>query len=106
MVVVFDGEEDARLAVDYGGLRVRYSGTQSADQTILQQVGRGAGWTVVTNDRALQQGCRHRGAQVLTVTELADRLRPAPGPEPGAEADPRVDLDDWESFFSRDRDPS
>ena len=105
VVLFFDGEPSAGRRDGWlGGLTVRYSGNRSADDAIIEAVERAKARRdchVVTDDRALAERARSRGARALSTADFWGRME-APAGEGSAE--PRaVDVDDWESFFADDR---
>jgi len=104
VVLFFDGEPAAgKREASLGGLSVRYSGNRSADDAIVEAIERAKARRdchVVTDDRGLAERARHRGARALSTDDFWGRLdaeEPAPG-----KASP-VDVNDWMSFFSDDR---
>jgi hypothetical protein len=102
VVLFFDGSGDP---VSLGSLSVRFAGTGTADDAILQQIGRSARpqeITVVTEDRDLARRARDAGARTSAAADFwkrfgaGTRTSPAPGGE-------RVDVDDWMQWFSDER---
>jgi hypothetical protein len=110
VVLVFDGEPDARVADRYGSLRVVWSGAgRSADDRLVSLVARDPrGGTVVTGDTELARRCRERGARVESaawLVEQVDALRSAN--ERGATAadkpqSTRGEVERWLALFSED----
>jgi predicted RNA-binding protein with PIN domain len=105
LTVVFDGPppEGSPEVEHLGRLVVRYSGSSSADDVIVgllascEQV---ADWVVVTDDRALRNRVRERGAKVRTLREWRTRGSRKPR---RATAEPKLssrDIADWEAYFS------
>lgn len=87
VVVVFDGPARAEVADRYGALEVVWSGARSADAVVLARAARrAAGWTVVTDDRALARRCREAGARVAPARSLAERVA-SPHPRDRRRAD-------------------
>ncbi|HET9794696.1 MAG TPA: NYN domain-containing protein [Thermoanaerobaculia bacterium] len=105
VVLFFDGEPSAGKREGWlGGLTVRYSGNRSADDAIIEAVERAKARRdchVVTDDRALAERARARGARALSTADFWGRMETAPG-EAGKDAR-AVDVDEWESFFADDR---
>jgi predicted RNA-binding protein with PIN domain len=105
VVLFFDGEPSAGRREEWlGGLTVRYSGNRSADDAIVEAVERAKArgdCHVVTDDRALAERARARGARALSTSDFWGRMETAPGAAT-RDAGP-VDVDDWESFFADDR---
>lgn len=98
VVVVFDGPEDLDLARGYGGLRVVWSGSRSADGVIRALIrDRPADWTVVTDDVDLAAACRRTGARHRPVGDFLAGI-PREGSEPVEEV---VDVGDWQAWFER-----
>ena len=102
VVLFFDGEPPAGPREGWlGGLTVRYAGSRSADDAIIDAVARSKAprdCHVVTDDRALAGRARALGARTLSAEDFWGRL--AETQESGS---PAVDVDDWMSFFSDDR---
>ena len=110
LTVVFDGPPPAGSPEleHLGRVSVRYSGSSSADDVIvslLPSSGRAAEWVVVTDDRALRDRVRERGARVRTLREWRSRgTRKPRRPSREAKLSSR-EVADWEAFFaSRDDD--
>jgi len=106
VVLFFDGEPLAGKREGWlGGLTVRYSGGRSADDAIIEAVERSKARRdchVVTDDRALAERARARGARALSTADFWGRVAGAAergSGSPGA----AVDVGDWESFFADDR---
>ncbi|HKB72347.1 MAG TPA: NYN domain-containing protein [Thermoanaerobaculia bacterium] len=103
VVLFFDGEPAAGKREGWlGGLTVRFSGNRSADDAIVEAVERSKtrrDCHVVTDDRGLAERARARGARALSTADFWGRMS-EPGPAAAAAA---VDVGDWESFFSDDR---
>lgn len=74
IVVVWDGRSDGHGAPS-GPLTERYAGDDSADDVIARLVQ--AGDTVVTNDHALADAVRGKGASVKAATALFEAASPA-----------------------------
>jgi predicted RNA-binding protein with PIN domain len=105
VVLFFDGEPSAGRREGWlGGLTVRYSGNRSADDAIIEAVERAKARRdchVVTDDRALAERARSRGARALSTADFWGRMESPAGEAP---RDARaVDVDEWESFFADDR---
>jgi hypothetical protein len=86
-----------------GALTVRYAGNRSADDAIIEAVERSKARRdchVVTDDRALAERARQRGARSLSVSDFWGRLADE---TPARGEGKSVDVDDWMSFFSDDR---
>jgi hypothetical protein len=105
LTVVFDGPPPpgSPELEHLGRVMVRYSGRSSADDVIvglLPSSGRAAEWVVVTDDRALGNRVRERGAQVRTLKEWRSRRSGKPR---GPVREPKLssrEVADWEAFFS------
>jgi predicted RNA-binding protein with PIN domain len=104
VVLFFDGEPDAgKREAWMGALTVRYAGNRSADDAIIEAVERSKARRdchVVTDDRALAERARQRGARSLSVSDFWGRLADE---TPARGEGKSVDVDDWMSFFSDDR---
>jgi hypothetical protein len=104
VVLFFDGEPDAgKREAWMGALTVRYAGNRSADDAIIEAVERSKARRdchLVTDDRALAERARQRGARSLSVSDFWGRLADEP---PARGEGKSVDVDDWMSFFSDDR---
>jgi len=104
VVVVFDGPPAPGSPSHevLGRVAIVYSGATSADDVIVGRIpaGRSARqWVVVTDDRALADRARQRGAAVRTLGEWSARPRPAP---PKARTEPKLSSDEvavWEKLF-------
>jgi predicted RNA-binding protein with PIN domain len=109
VVVVFDGPPAAGSPEHeaLGRVAIVYSGAGSADEVIIRRIpaGRSARqWVVVTDDRALADRVRQRGATVRTLGEWSARPRPAP-PRTRTEAKlSSREVAEWEEVFKRRRD--
>ena len=103
VLLFFDGAGDA---LSLGSLSVRFAGAGTADDAILREVARSARpqeMTVVTADRELARRARDAGGRACPPSEFWKRFgAPARAPAP-AGSDTRVDVDDWMSWFSDDR---
>ena len=104
VVLFFDGEPEAgKREASLGPLTVRYAGNRSADDAIIDAVERAKARRdchVVTDDRALAERARNRGARSLSISDFWGRL----GDEtPSAGEGKAVDVDEWISFFSDDK---
>jgi predicted RNA-binding protein with PIN domain len=112
VVVVFDGPPAAGSPEHeaLGRVAIVYSGASSADEVIIGRIpgGRSARqWVVVTDDRALADRVRQRGAVARTLREWSARPRPAPA---RARTDAKLssrEVAEWEEVFKggRKRDP-
>jgi len=104
VVVVFDGPPAAGSPEHeaLGRVAIVYSGAASADEVILGRIpaGRSARqWVVVTDDRALADRVRERGAATRTLGEWSARPRPAP-PRTRTEAKlSSREVAEWERVF-------
>ena len=109
LTVVFDGPPPAGSPAveNLGRVTVRYSGSSTADDLILGLLpprGRASDWVVVSDDRALGQKVRDRGAAMRTVKDW--RSRKTAGPK-RASREPKLsshELADWERYFSSGED--
>jgi len=104
VVLFFDGEPEAgKREAWMGALTIRYAGNRSADDAIIEAVERAKARRdchVVTDDRALAERARNRGARSLSVSDFWGRL----GDEaPSAGEGKPVNVDEWMSFFSDDK---
>ena len=105
LTVVFDGPPSAGSPEleHLGRVTVRYSGRSSADDLILRLLsksGRASDWVVVTDDRALQDRVRERGAKVRTLKEWRSRWS---GEARRPNREPKLsshEVAEWEAFFS------
>jgi len=105
LTVVFDGPppEGSPDPEHLGRLTIRYSGASSADDLILRLLPlstRASDWVVVTDDRALRDRVRERGAQVRTIGEWRSRKPRKPR---RVSREPKLssrEVADWETFFS------
>jgi predicted RNA-binding protein with PIN domain len=69
--VIFDGKRPG--SIRKGSLKVHFSGSQSADDLIVQRIqksGRSDQWTVFTNDRQLKQRVRSEGHRTQSIASL------------------------------------
>jgi predicted RNA-binding protein with PIN domain len=104
VVVVFDGPppQGSPATEHLGRVTVRYSGAVAADDVIFDLVPEGrsaAQWVLVTDDRALGERVRGKGAGVRTLAEWRNRRPPARR----AEFQPKLssrDIAEWEEYFS------
>jgi predicted RNA-binding protein with PIN domain len=109
LTVVFDGPPPVGSSdpEHLGRLTVRYSGGSSADDLILRLLprsGRATEWVVVTDDRALRDRVRERGAQVRTLSEWRSRRPRKPR---RVSREPKLssrEVADWEAYFSSGED--
>ena len=93
-VVFFDGSPHSAFAGSLGNVAVRFSGSRSADDLMVETVERSRGeWCVVTRDTELKSRLRRRGVAFAE----AEILREMPGTRDDQPAG------DWESWFA---DPS
>ncbi len=107
VVVVFDGPPPAGspAAESLGSVTVVYAGAAIADDVIIKRLpsGRAAGqWVVVTDDRALADRARQRGASVRGIAEWQSKRQPTPK---RVSREPRLssnEVREWEEFFSSD----
>ena len=105
LTVVFDGPPPVGSPdpENLGWLTIRYSGVSSADDLILHLLprsGRASEWVVVTDDRALRDRVRQRGAQVRTLGEWRSRK---PRKSRRVSREPKLssrEVADWENFFT------
>lgn len=92
--VVFDGARP-RPSVEKGALKVIFSGRRTADETILDRIGKGD--IVVTRDRELQSRAKVRRAGYMEPEEFLDKIRPKEG---GAEKPLKEDdIEGWMKVF-------
>ena len=105
LIVVFDGPPPAGSpAIEHlGRATVRYSGTSTADDLILDLLppsGRASDWVIVTDDRALGRKVRDRGATVRALKEWRSRKI---GKPKRATREPKLsshEVANWEEYFS------
>ena len=104
VVLFFDGEPaTGRREGWLGGLTVRYAGNRSADDAIVEAVERSKARRdchVVTDDRALAERARSRGARALSIADFWGRVGDEAPPSGDAKA---VNVDDWLSFFADEK---
>ena len=109
LTVVFDGPPPAGSpeTEHLGRVTIRYSGRSSADELILRLLpseGRAPNWVVVSNDRALGNRARDRGATVRTIDDWRSRGTRKPT---RVSREPKLsshDVADWEAFFASAKD--
>ena len=103
--VVFDGPppQGSPIIENLGRVTVRYSGAITADEVILDLIPGGkiaSQWSVMTDDRALQEKARSKGAGIRTLAEWRGRRR---APARRAAHESRLsshEVADWEDFFA------
>jgi hypothetical protein len=101
VTVVFDGPPVDHVAVVYGTVAVRFAGSRSADDVILELAGRAPRSTrVVTDDAALASRCRTLGCAIVPIPELLIAVPEADAERPQGP----VDVADWEAWFRGERD--
>ena len=103
VVLFFDGAGDP---LSLGSLSVRFAGAGTADDAILREVGRSAQpqeITIVTADRELARRARDAGGRAASPSEFWKRFGASANPPAPAGSEGRVDVDDWMSWFSDDR---
>jgi hypothetical protein len=103
--LVFDGPppDGSPVMEHLGRVTVQYSGAVTADDVIIGLVpgGRSASqWVVVTDDRALRNRARSKGASVRTLAEWRGRRRPRKRRSAFESKLSSRDIADWESYFS------
>ncbi|MEJ2580558.1 MAG: NYN domain-containing protein [Acidobacteriota bacterium] len=106
LVVVFDGPAPSGCpeVEVLGSVTVRYSGSASADETILRLLpgGKAQGWVVVTDDRDLGRRARELGASVRPLSHWRRRKPPR---QRRVSTEPKLssrEVEDWETYFSVD----
>jgi hypothetical protein len=100
VVLFFDG---AGTPVSLGNLSVRFSGSMSADDAIVREVSRASrpGETaVVTADRELARRARDAGARTVSPEHFWERFGVREAADRGRSEPTRVDVEDWERWFS------
>jgi hypothetical protein len=104
LVVVFDGPSPSGCpeVEVLGSVTVRYSGSASADETILRLLpsGKAQGWVVVTDDRDLGRRARELGASVRPVSHWRGRNPPR---RRRVSTEPKLsshEVGEWEAYFS------
>ena len=113
LTVVFDGPPPAGSpATEHlGRVTVRYSGSSSADELILRLLpsqGHASEWVVVSDDRALGDKVRSRGAAVRTLEQWRCRKTRKPKRATREAKLSSHEVADWEAYFSsggEDREP-
>jgi predicted RNA-binding protein with PIN domain len=90
----FDGVEPEHFGKQLGGVTVIFSGSRTADELIVQKVSTGAGWKVVTSDRALADRIRRRQVEVVEAASFRTRIERNPRPENSGGGE------DWLTYFS------
>lgn len=115
-VIVFDGPAPpgGRSGFDQHRVRIRFSESRSADETILrllQDSKTPADYIVVTSDKSLGDRARHYGAGLERAHEFSRRLvRRSRSPGPGAEKPAREEtanqIDAWLDVFDPHRKPT
>ncbi len=98
-VLFFDGPGAKRTSL--GNLSIRESGSRSADDAILLEIGRARSpreVSVVTEDRDLARRVRDAGAKTLSPDEFWSRF--GVGQNASSRDEPaRVDVEDWLKYF-------
>ena len=105
LTVVFDGPPPAGSPQleNLGRVSIQYSGGSSADDVILRLLpprGRALEWVVVTDDRALRDSVRERGAQVRSLDEWRSRMPRKPRHLSRESKLSSREIDDWEAYFA------
>jgi hypothetical protein len=101
-VLFFDGPAPGG-ATSLGNLTLRYSGKDSADRAIVEEISKSRApgeFVLVTADRELGRRARDAGASVLEPGEFWNRFGKA---EAAARETPRVDVDEWMRYFEDER---
>lgn len=107
LTVVFDGPPPAGSPEHehLGRVSVRYSGSASADDVIIGLLPAGrraAEWVVVSDDRALRDRARARGAEVRSLSEWRSRRSRSSRRQSREPKLSSKEVADWEDFFSTD----
>lgn len=108
VTVVFDGPapDGAPAREHLGRTTVVYSGPEKADDVIVRSLPSGPAareWVVVTDDRALGDRARRRGAQVRRLAAWLGKLATSAGPREHDDSPLSADeIADWEAYFSGD----
>jgi hypothetical protein len=107
LTVVFDGPPpEASPEIEHlGRVTIHYSGRKTADDVILALLPEQAAdqWVIVTDDRALRETARSKGAQVRSLAEWA---APRKTPQRIVGHEPKLssrEVADWEAYFSQSR---
>jgi hypothetical protein len=103
-VLYFDGAAPRRGA-DLGGLRVRFSGSVSADDAILREISKSPApgeIVLVTADRGLARRARDAGARTLDPDGFWRRFGAASEEPVRADSVP-VDVEDWLRYFEDEK---
>ena len=98
-VLFFDGPSPGGAAA-LGGLSLRYSGAESADDRILAEIARAKApgeIVVVTGDGALARRARDAGARALAPEDFWRRFGAAQ--TPAGKETPSVDVEEWLRYF-------
>lgn len=104
--IIFDGPPDDHFVgdLDLGAVKIRFSGSRSADEIIRQSLRatkNPRNLTVVTSDRSLASSCRSLGARVMGCGEFQGMLKSSPATEGAQKERPaNVDVAFWEDFFA------
>ena len=97
LTIYFDGGQQAGSA-RLSGVPVFFAGPeQSADEAILQRLGKEPGLGLVSNDRGLQNAAKNLGARVADASVFANKLKLSQGYED--------DENGW-NFSTRKKGPS
>jgi len=102
-VLFFDGEVPGG-GTALGGLLIRCSGRETADELILREISRArtpGEIILVTADRDLARRAHDAGAKTLAPRAFWARF--GTGRRPAAEDSERIDADEWIRFFEDDR---
>lgn len=96
-VLFFDGAAPSPFATRLGHLTVRFAGTRSADDLIKEAAREGQPCCVVTSDQRLAAAVAGRRVRVVSADTFAREL------EQAHRDGERPIEDDWENYFSDDK---
>jgi hypothetical protein len=106
--LVFDGPPPPGTPAreSLGRLTIVYSGSNSADDTIVRFLPHGAparGWVVVTDDRQLADRVRAIGATVRSLDRWRHKLLAAPFGKESQDGLSAAEVSEWEAYFGAGR---
>lgn len=99
LILCFDGASPAGFAKGLGGVSVRFSHPQAADDVITSMTRDSSdSWTVVTSDAGIANRVRRRTVSIASSQEFAARLLRLT--ERADESSGSTEPEDWENYFS------
>jgi predicted RNA-binding protein with PIN domain len=106
--LVFDGPPPPGTPAreNLGRLTIVYSGSDSADDTIVRSLPHGSParrWVVVTDDRELAARVKAIGATVRSLDRWRHKLLAAPAGKNGQAGLSAVEVSEWEAYFAAGR---